>query len=129
MSVVLDEVVLGSPLAFPCTPVSPACGSCRFVVIDGQSSNKMPFTFSPPTITSLTPAVVPTTGYVGAELVGDSFGNCLGVPQCYLKVQVTFPSYSILLDLSDKVGPGASQVFPFVRRCSIPCPCCCRPLG
>ena len=75
----------------------------RFVLIDGVSSNKMAFTFSRPTITSLAPSVVPTTGFSNAELIGDSFGDCTGVLQCYLRVQVTFPSYSIVVDLSDKV--------------------------
>ena len=63
----------------------------------------MGFTFSRPTIASLMPSVVPTTGFSNAELIGDSFGDCTGVLQCYLRVQVTFPSYSIVVDLSDKV--------------------------
>ncbi len=87
-------------------PSVPLCvaGHGRYVVIDGQPSNKVLFTYSPPTILSLTPNDVPTTGYPNAELIGDSFGDCTGMLQCYLRVHVSFPAYSIPVDLSDKVG-------------------------
>jgi hypothetical protein len=59
--------------------------------------------FSPPTITSLTPSIIPTLGASNVVLAGDSFGSCAGVPNCYLRVTVTFPVYSILVDMSDVV--------------------------
>ena len=68
-----------------------------------QMSNALIFTYSPPSISSLSPGIIPTVGLAQAELLGDSFGSCAGQLGCFLRVTVTFPPYSIMVDMSDRV--------------------------
>ncbi len=70
-----------------------------------QVSNFTIFNYSPPSITSLSPGVVPTVGAPQAEILGDSFGSCIVglTAPCHLEVTVTFPLYSLWVDVTDRV--------------------------
>lgn len=80
----------------------PSVGRKRvYVSVDGQRSNALRFTYSPPSISSMSPSVLPTLGATDVVLRGESFGAADA--NCYLKAMVTFPPYSITVDTSDKV--------------------------
>ncbi len=75
-----------------------------YVKVDGHASGWQLFTYSPPVITRMSPAEVPTAGLANVELLGESFGSCEGVSGCFLQASVVYPSYTISVDIGDKVS-------------------------
>jgi hypothetical protein len=74
-----------------------------YVSVDDIPSNKLIFTYAPPRITSMTPSVVPTGGFPMAEISGESFGACNGTAGCEVVVDIVFPAYSLVADVTDMV--------------------------
>ncbi len=77
------------------TPALKFCCSCRY---------------APPSIASLSPSVIPTVGAANVVILGNSFGDCTGVSNCFLRVTVSFPEYTMLVDMSDVVCSRHTRV-------------------